>query len=207
MGAGKWLDPFSTSAGRGIKEEKAPARLPKLPLPPGAEVAIVPPSLADGEQDCRTGTSGAPLSAGARWLLVGAAVGLTVVFAVARWIEPYDTAGRPLRAGAHEQLGLPPCTFYTLTRRPCPSCGMTTSFALFVRGDLPASARANVVGTLLAAACLLIMPGALACAALGRWPLPWRPGPMLSWLLFAFAALLLARWAWVLAAAPTPPLF
>lgn len=32
--------------------------------------------------------------------------------------------------GTHEELGLPPCGFYTMFHKPCPSCGMTTCFAL-----------------------------------------------------------------------------
>ena len=47
----------------------------------------------------------------------------------------------------HTQLGMPPCNFVVMTGKPCPACGMTTSFALLVRGDVGASLRANWAGT------------------------------------------------------------
>ena len=50
----------------------------------------------------------------------------------------------------HTQLGMPPCNFVVMTGKPCPACGMTTSFALLVRGDVRASLRANWAGTLIA---------------------------------------------------------
>src|SRR5437764_341397 len=103
-----------------------------------------------------------------RGTLVGLALGLSAVFAVAIWLRPYDDDGQPLRMEAHRQLGLPPCTFYTLTKVPCPSCGMTTSFALFVRGDVWNSLRANAAGTLLAIFCLLLIPWSIASLVRGR---------------------------------------
>jgi len=45
---------------------------------------------------------------------------------------------------------------------------MTTSFALLMRGDVANSARANWVGTLLAAFCLLVIPWTAASVMLGR---------------------------------------
>jgi Protein of unknown function (DUF2752) len=88
-----------------------------------------------------------------------------VVFALARWLEP-DRRGY----GTHTQLGLPPCHFQWATGYRCPSCGMTTAFAWFVRGRFDRSWQANPVGSLLAPTCLLLVPWLLVGAARGRTP-------------------------------------
>lgn len=103
-----------------------------------------------------------------RLLLVGILIGLTAVFSVAFWLNPYDTDGQPRRLATHMQLGLPPCTFIDVTGMPCPACGMTTSFALLVRGDLFNSLRANWVGTFLAGFCALVFPWAVGSLIHGR---------------------------------------
>lgn len=36
--------------------------------------------------------------------------------------------------GTHTQLGLPPCPSVMLFQRPCPGCGLTTSFTSFLHG-------------------------------------------------------------------------
>jgi hypothetical protein len=51
-----------------------------------------------------------------------------VVLTIARIITP-----SPNGIGTHQQLGLPPCFFHQFTGIPCPTCGMTTSFAHTVR--------------------------------------------------------------------------
>jgi hypothetical protein len=137
-----------------------------------------------------------------RWVRGGLIViaGLLVcVFAVAIWLRPYDDAGEPRRMETHLQLGLPPCTFKLMTGLPCPSCGMTTSFAFFVRGDLWNSLRANAVGTVLAAFCLALVPWSLVCAVRGRTYVVRSLEQGLMATILVFMALLLLRWGILLA--------
>jgi Protein of unknown function (DUF2752) len=55
--------------------------------------------------------------------------------------------------GTHLQMGLQRCGFLQQTGLPCPSCGMTTSFAWFARGNIVASLYVQPMGTLLAILC------------------------------------------------------
>ena len=119
-----------------------------------------PQALADPNRgptvDTRLGVS-------TRMVLVFIALSVIVVFMIARWLDP-DPSGR----GTHRQLGLPVCHFYWVTGTPCPTCGMTTAFAWFVRGGFDQSFRANPAGLFLAAGSLVLIPWLLAGAALGR---------------------------------------
>jgi uncharacterized protein DUF2752 len=133
-----------------------------------------------------------------RWVrstLVVIALGLVVVFVIAIRLDPYQSIDR---MGTHQQLGLPPCTFKTLTGLPCPSCGMTTSFAFLVRGDLWHSMQANWVGTLLAILWLAIIPWSILSALIGRplWILSIER--TLTKLVIGFVVLMLLRWVIVL---------
>jgi hypothetical protein len=106
------------------------------------------------------------------WIVRGSllAVGgmLIGVFAIAFWLNPYDPDGKPRRMATHTQLGMPPCNFVVLTGKPCPACGMTTSFALLVRGDVSNSLRANWAGTLIAVLWALTMVWAIVGGIVGR---------------------------------------
>lgn len=78
-----------------------------------------------------------------------ATTGLTT-FLVAQVLTPYEPDGTLKLLGTHQQLGLPPCGFLTIFQIPCPGCGMTTAFALVVRGDLAAGWQANSAGVVIA---------------------------------------------------------
>jgi hypothetical protein len=47
-------------------------------------------------------------------------------------------------------MGLQRCEFLERTGIPCPTCGMTTSFAHFARGNIAASLYVQPMGTVLA---------------------------------------------------------
>jgi hypothetical protein len=138
----------------------------------------------------------------ARWVrgtLVVVALGLISIFSIAIWLNPYDAAGQPKRMETHRQMGLPPCTFYVWTNGyPCPSCGMTTSFALLMHGDVVNSVRANAVGTLLAIFWLLLIPWCLWSSVVGRPLFIWSVEVALTRIVVGFLILMLTRWAIVL---------
>lgn len=54
----------------------------------------------------------------------------------------------PLGHGTHQQLGLAPCLTMAWLGRPCPGCGLTTSWTALVHGQLGASFQAHWFGPL-----------------------------------------------------------
>ena len=51
--------------------------------------------------------------------------------------------------GTHQQLGLPPCPSVLLFNRPCPACGLTTSWTATIHFDFPAAFAAHPLGPIL----------------------------------------------------------
>ena len=100
---------------------------------------------------------------------------LVVLLGIAAWLSP-----SPDGYGTHRQLvvpflgqgensQLPPCSFLVMTGKPCPSCGMTTSWANLMEGRLWASAKANVAGMSLGICALVAGPWMLVSGLRGRW--------------------------------------
>jgi hypothetical protein len=133
-----------------------------------------------------------------RGLLILMATGFAVVLGLAFALNPYDAEGQPRSMATHTQLGLPPCNMVTLIGKPCPACGMTTSFALLMKGDLVNSARANWVGMLLAAFCLFGVPWAIASAIRGRYYFIGSMETTSTIVVIVLLVLMFSRWAVVL---------
>ena len=105
----------------------------------------------------------APVSGWARWSYALLLLGVLVMVAVGLYLTP-DPAGH----GTHQQLGLPPCTIYYLTGRPCPSCGLTTSVSAILHGQFGLAWRANPTGFLIVAAAGAVALNSLFALLWGR---------------------------------------
>ena len=105
----------------------------------------------------------APVSGWARWSYALLLLGALVMVGVGLYLTP-DPAGH----GTHQQLGLPPCTIYYLTGRPCPSCGLTTSVSAILHGQFGLAWRANPMGFLIVAAATAIAFNSLFALLWGR---------------------------------------
>lgn len=130
------------------------------------------------------------LSMGGRVVAATVAAAAATPLAVAWRLEP-DSAG----VGTHQQLGLPACGWMSGMNLPCPSCGMTTSFSLAVRGELLAAMQAQPMGALLALAAAVAVVVAGFTAATGS-----RSYELLGSLLggrAVWVGLVLAALAWV----------
>jgi hypothetical protein len=83
-----------------------------------------------------------------RLLFLALSIGCLALLITAAGLSP-SSAG----VGTHRQLHLQECGFLLRTGLPCPACGMTTSFAWFVRGNFLASLYIQPMGFALAILC------------------------------------------------------
>lgn len=135
------------------------------------------------------GTGGFPVSSGGRWLLLAWSLLLLGGFALARSLEP-----DPRGYGTHQRLGLPPCTFRMLCGIPCPSCGMTTSFAHLTRGRFTQAIQANLGGAVLALVCAAQVPWCWWSACRGRLVGVSQPANCLVTIVLALVGVCIANW-------------
>jgi hypothetical protein len=84
---------------------------------------------------------------------IGLLVSACTVLAVAGWLKPAAVG-----YGTHTQLGLPPCMFLQVTHWPCPSCGLTTSFAWAIRFHFWNAFLANPFGILMFLGTVSLIP-------------------------------------------------
>jgi hypothetical protein len=125
----------------------------------------------------------------ARLLVLLWGMGLLGLLVATRWLTP-DERG----LGTHEQLGLPPCGFYLWWGLPCPSCGMTTSWAWFVRGNFLEAARNHFGGALLGVFSLGLGCWMIVSAGLGRWLGGWPTAQVWSLLLGVLTLAIMISW-------------
>ena len=131
----------------------------------------------------------------ASWLARAVSLGLAAL-ALAVLITAARVAPSPSGMGTHLELGLQRCGFLSRTGLPCPSCGMTTSFAHFVRGNPAASAYVQPMGFVLALLAGLTVWAGAYVAVTGRPAyrlLRALPGVAVVLTLFGLA---IAAWAW-----------
>jgi hypothetical protein len=101
---------------------------------------------------------------GVRLLALAIGGGCLAVLVLAASLPP-----NPTGMGTHRaSLGLPACNFLQTTGLPCPSCGMTTSFAWMSKGNLLASFYVQPMGAMLALLAAASVWGGLYIAISGR---------------------------------------
>ena len=104
----------------------------------------------------------------------------------------WSVTPNPSGHGTARDFGLPECSFLVNTGWFCPSCGMTTSMAAAVRGQIGQALRAQPFGVVLALAAVVLGATGLGQAITGRYLMRvFRPG---WWWLAAGLGGMLAGW-------------
>jgi hypothetical protein len=131
------------------------------------------------------------LAAWQRVALSTVAVGLLGLLITAATLPPSEHG-----MGTHQQLGLPPCSFVMFLGVRCPACGMTTSWAHLMRGQLIQSAHANTGGLMLGVLAALGAPWMLASGLRGRWLFGAVSPEVMLWTLGTVFFITTLQWCW-----------
>jgi Protein of unknown function (DUF2752) len=126
-----------------------------------------------------------------RLLALGLSGTCLAVLCLAAYLHP-----SPDGFGTHTTIGLNRCEFLARTGLPCPSCGMTTSFAWFVRGNIAASLYVQPMGTLIALITAMTVWAGGYIGLTGRAAhrlLQILPG---QWIVVTLMAVAIAAWGW-----------
>jgi len=115
--------------------------------------------------------------------------GLLGILSLSAWLSPSSDGH-----GTHTQLGMRPCMWAAALDKPCPTCGMTTSFAHAGEGHWLESFTTQPMGTLLVILTSVIFWGALAQTLSGA-----RLGSMIQpalrpRVIWTMVALLMVAW-------------
>lgn len=139
----------------------------------------------------------APLRAspGERWTCGALAAAALAVLGVAAWLTPSPTG-----IGTHRGLGMAPCGWIQAMSLPCPSCGMTTAFALAARGRFVASAAAQPMGFVLAVGTAASAVACLHTALTGSRLAHVLGARLTPRVILGLGILALLAWGWKVAA-------
>lgn len=116
------------------------------------------------------------------------------VLGVAAWLSPASEGH-----GTHTQLGMPACTWVQVMDKPCPTCGMTTSFTHAAEGSWGDSLAAQPFGAFLALMTAVIFWGATHQALTGSRIGSAAQGLLRRSVVAGFVVLVLAAWGYKIA--------
>jgi hypothetical protein len=136
----------------------------------------------------------APPRVGAGERLAAAAVcaAAMALLGVAAWLEP-AAAG----IGTHRQMGLSACAWHRDRGYVCPTCGMTTAFALMADGRMVDAVRVQPAGAAMAMMTAMAAWAAGYIAATGAPVMRWlRRTVRLRWVVGGLMLMVIAAWGW-----------
>lgn len=128
-----------------------------------------------------------------RWVAIA-----VMVLAASPLVTAYLLQPAAQGHGTHRQLGLPACGWQVSMGLPCPTCGMTTSFAHVARGEFLAAATTQPAGMLLCVVVAMTVVGSLWAALTGAPMQRVLVAALRPSIVWTGVAVLLLGWAWTL---------